>query len=92
MSELTLTILGRASGKELKKITLDLNKLNQSQSLMTLLHENGVPIASSCSGEGVCKKCNITLNCVGEIISCQWKLMDLLKDKNFDKIITVNYL
>lgn len=51
-----VTVKGKASGK-LTQVTyaeVDLDK-----DLLHFLRANGVTIASSCDGEGVCKKCVI---------------------------------
>lgn len=43
--------------------TLDLSLTDSNtESLMTLLLKAGVPVSSSCGGDGVCAKCVITIN------------------------------
>jgi Na+-transporting NADH:ubiquinone oxidoreductase subunit NqrF len=79
-----LIIYGRASQKIIKKITLPNEKA--SLDLLTLLREEGIPIASSCDGEGVCHKCLVNSN----LISCQITLLDFLKEN--EAVIDVDYL
>lgn len=51
-----ITIVGKASGREQK---LCVNRDDLSQNLLFWLRDQGVTIASSCDGEGVCKRCYI---------------------------------
>ena len=81
-----IKIVGNSSHKLIKEITLN---SNSNKSLLDLLRELSIPVASSCFGEGICKKCMINDN----IISCQ------ISEKEFYKIsaecnntITINYL
>lgn len=70
-----LRVLGGAS----KKIVLDLplSPLDDHKSLMDVLLREGIPVASSCGGEGICYKC--TVNYKGEkILSCQKKIKELI--------------
>lgn len=58
-------------------------------SLMEILRSNNIPIASSCYGEGVCKKCIIKVN-DDEILSCQTNLSSpIMEDEN---TISIDYL
>lgn len=66
-----LLVKGNASGR---KIELKFNKKNLQQSLMHFLQQNSIPIASSCRGEGVCKKCQVMEN----VLSCQISLENYL--------------
>lgn len=92
MSVKKIEIFGRASNRIIK--TLDpIDQIQFTQySLMTYLQSVGIPIASSCSGDGVCKKCIVTIGQENQILSCQLTLKEYLNDKDFDKIITINYL
>jgi Na+-transporting NADH:ubiquinone oxidoreductase subunit NqrF len=66
-----LQIFGNASNKIYKVIkVLQLNEV----SLMDFLRNNEVPVASSCYGEGVCRKCVINKN----ILSCQMSLNEFI--------------
>lgn len=71
---LEINIYGTASFKEIKTINLDNEDLTKD--LLTFLRENQIPIASSCDGEGVCKKCIIN----GEHMSCQISIEQFLKE------------
>ncbi len=48
----------------------------KDNTLMDILNENNVPVASSCGGEGVCAKCLITIHQGWENLSplCQREL------------------
>lgn len=72
-----LIVFGRASQKQIKVIPLSESDL--STNLMEILLDNGIPVASSCNGEGACLKCLVTAN--GEkIVSCQTEVIDIIKD------------
>ena len=53
---------------------LTLKESDQNLSLLEILRINSIPIASSCDGEGICKKCLVN----DELISCQIKVKDFL--------------
>jgi len=57
------------------------NASNDSISLLDFLRAKSIPVASSCYGEGVCKKCSLTLN-GSKIISCQINIQGLTKKTN----------
>lgn len=84
MSE--IIIKGTASQKILLQTTLDQNL--EATNLMNFLRENNIPIASSCNGEGVCKKCIVNTN----ILSCQTTIKQLRKDESTSTIIEIAYL
>ncbi len=84
MSVETVKVIGLASGKIIKDI--DLQPSDHSLSLMDFLRKNQVTVASSCNGEGVCKKCAVN----NDVISCQIKTLDFL-NLNTDTI-TISYL
>jgi ferredoxin len=48
-----IIVKGLASGKTVSQ----LNSPKLSISLLDFLRQNNIPIASSCQGEGICKKC-----------------------------------
>lgn len=50
--------------------------------LMTALLEGGLPVASSCAGEGVCAKCKITIVKGEKNLSPEEDLEVFLKEKN----------
>lgn len=55
--------------------------------LLTLLRSRGVTVASSCDGEGVCKKCNIQ----NGWLTCELTLKEFLKRQSDGKI-EIGYL
>lgn len=56
--------------------TLNVEEKDLDRNLMTFLQERGIPVASSCSGDGVCLKCKATIN-TKILLTCQLKLSDL---------------
>jgi ferredoxin len=75
---------GLASGRSqiIEVQSLDLNK-----TLLDFLRERDVPIASSCAGEGVCKKCVIQ----NEWLTCMMTVEQFLKNQA-DGVVHVSYL
>ncbi|MCP4913998.1 MAG: 2Fe-2S iron-sulfur cluster binding domain-containing protein [Oligoflexia bacterium] len=77
-----ITIIGEASGKEVK--TFIFNELPSSEiSLMDYLIQENIPIASSCYGEGVCRKCATS----HDLLTCQINLSDLFSQNNDVKLV-----
>lgn len=73
----SLVIYGRASQKEIKTIVI--TQCDFQLNLMELLLANGIPVASSCNGDGVCLKCILTVD--GEkVLSCQCDVVNIFKD------------
>ncbi|CBW26695.1 hypothetical protein BMS_1875 [Halobacteriovorax marinus SJ] len=81
---LTVVIYGEASKKVIKEISLHEDDL--SKTILELLQDHKIPIASSCMGEGVCKKCVINDN----ILSCFKLVKDITKWES--PIIRISYL
>jgi len=79
-----VTVHGLASGKFFP-VTFDATDLTTD--LLTFLREKGITIASSCDGEGVCKKCVIQEGW----LTCELTLEEFLKRRP-DGIIEVAYL
>ena len=80
-----LTLEGMASNKKYKLISK-----KTDDSLMNTLIHSGFPMASSCNGKGVCKKCiiyNETDTCV---LSCQLTYNEYFD--NFGNLVKVSYL
>lgn len=79
-----VTVKGLASGRltHLPYVSEDLKK-----DLLHFLLQKGVTIASSCDGEGVCKKCGIQ----NGWLTCQMTLEEFL-ERQSDGIIEVSYL
>lgn len=79
-----ISILGKASGRV---TTLSVRQDDLSQNLLKWLRQNGITIASSCDGEGVCKKCGIQ----NEWLTCELTLKDFF-ERQPDGIVKVSYL
>lgn len=72
-----LNVFGRASQKIVKTIKITPDDL--STNLMEFLLSHGIPVASSCNGDGACLKCIVTAN--GEkILTCQIDISDLFQE------------
>jgi Na+-transporting NADH:ubiquinone oxidoreductase subunit NqrF len=69
-----MTVAGLASQKIVKIIPIP-NDLPAGLSLMNFLIANGITVASSCGGEGVCKKCLVNRT----VLSCQITLLEFIK-------------
>jgi Na+-transporting NADH:ubiquinone oxidoreductase subunit NqrF len=76
-----LIVKGLASNKIIAKIHYE----EDDKSLMDFLRANGIRIASSCMGEGVCKRCIVN----SSTLSCQMSLKDI-KQESF--VVEVDYL
>ncbi len=79
-----VTVLGLASGKP---FPIDYETKDLPSDLLTFLRGKGITIASSCDGEGVCKKCVIQEGW----LTCELTLEEFLKRRP-DGIIEVAYL
>jgi hypothetical protein len=79
-----ITIVGTASGR---KQFLELSPLEMSDNLMDWLRKKNITIASSCDGEGVCKKCVIQ----NDWLTCQLTLEEFLQ-RQPDGLVFVSYL
>lgn len=54
------------------------------QNLMDVLIDAGLPVASSCLGEGICSKCAVEMNPVGTLSALEIKTLDRNK-KSLDQ-------
>jgi hypothetical protein len=79
-----IRIIGGASGKTQK---LNVEEQDLDQNLLKWLRLQGITIASSCDGEGVCKKCSIQ----NDWLTCKLTLRDLFKYQPDGKVF-VPYL
>ncbi|HXH75183.1 MAG TPA: hypothetical protein VNJ08_09480 [Bacteriovoracaceae bacterium] len=79
-----IKVVGLASGR-----VTELNFAEQDMGidLLTWLRSRGITIASSCDGEGVCKKCNIQ----NDWLTCELTLREFLQREPECKI-EVSYL
>ncbi len=83
-----LIIFGEASQKIVKTFKIKPSELNKS--LMDFLLKNGIPVASSCSGEGRCQKCIVKWG-PDSILSCQKSLAEIFV-KNDQETLRFSYL
>lgn len=61
--------------------------------LLSYLRLQQIPIASSCNGEGVCKKCTVNEVEGNSLLSCQVTLRELFSHTSTDSlIISIDYL
>ena len=79
-----ITIKGLASGRT---TTLKAVDADYGVNLLVWLREQGITIASSCDGEGVCKKCSIQ----NDWLTCEMTLGSFLKVAP-EGVIEVSYL
>lgn len=79
-----VTVRGLASGK---LIPINYERSDLPKDLLTFLRAKGITIASSCDGEGVCKKCQIQEGW----LTCELTLEEFLKRRP-DGIIEIAYL
>lgn len=71
-----IKVIGLASGK-IVNLTIQ-SKDDLELNLMKFLQKNKIPIATTCLGEGVCKKCVINY----DLISCLITVKDFLSREN----------
>jgi Na+-transporting NADH:ubiquinone oxidoreductase subunit NqrF len=70
----TLKVIGLASKTMVKEIIIP-EHFHHELTLMNFLISNGITVASSCDGAGVCNKCV----CNKTLLSCQITLNNFLK-------------
>ncbi|GAB4015949.1 MAG: hypothetical protein Fur0010_15440 [Bdellovibrio sp.] len=80
----SLIVFGLASQQVITTITV---QGDEDENLMEFLRSHGVPVASSCCGMGVCKKCVIN----GNILSCMTTIAEWIK-KYPQQRIEISYL
>jgi Na+-transporting NADH:ubiquinone oxidoreductase subunit NqrF len=81
---MSVTLVGLASGRE---NSLEFTSEELNRDLLSWLRSKGITIASSCDGEGVCKKCNIQ----NGWLTCELTLKEFLERQPDGKIF-VSYL
>jgi ferredoxin len=81
-----LKVHGLASGTIVAEFPLSEQELDTD--LLTLLRSKDIPIASSCLGEGVCRKCLIN----DDLMACITKSRELLSQGKTVVHIKVSYL
>lgn len=82
-----VSIQGLASSTLVK--TLEIRSEDLELTLMEYLRRENIPIASSCYGEGICKKCVIKLGEIEEL-SCLISVKKLLEKQI--STISISYL
>lgn len=83
-----IIIAGEASGKIITQFKI---YQNESQlTLMNILIQKNIPVASSCNGEGVCKKCIAFLGS-DSILTCQVKAAEILSSQD-NAVLKFSYL
>ncbi len=82
-----IIVQGVASGKEIARLEVNPNGAEATLSLMEYLRSKKIPIASSCYGDGVCKRCKIN----GELLSCTITVEQFLDHPDFPTI-KVDYI
>lgn len=83
----TIKVLGGASGKLVKELSVDEESLELT--LMEFLRNHQVPVASSCYGEGVCRKCTVQSG-VTEFLSCMMTTKQFLD--NHEPVVLISYI
>lgn len=82
-----IIVFGNASNSEILNKIVDSDLLNTD--VLTWLRTQNIPIASSCFGEGICKKCLIN----GDLLACKTILKNIMANEDFSEIrIYVSYL
>ena len=79
-----IEIVGQASGRS---VFIFYEEQELKEILLFFLRKKGITIASSCDGEGVCKKCNIQ----NDWLTCEMTLEEFLQ-RQPDKKVFVGYL
>lgn len=79
-----IEVRGLASGRS---TFLNFKENEKNENMLQWLRKNNVTIASSCDGEGVCKKCKIQ----NDWLTCELSVEEFLK-RQPDGMIKVSYL
>ena len=82
-----ISIRGLASGTLVKDI--EITKDDLALTLMEFLRRENIPVASSCYGEGICKKCVVKLE-KDEELSCLISVKNILEKQI--STISISYL
>ena len=80
-----LIVKGLASGREVKTIEIQPQQLEANLMDFLLFHQ--IPVASSCSGKGVCQKC-VCIYGDREVLTCQKSLIHLFSK---DREVTIYF-
>ena len=82
---MNLRVFGKASNRIVAVITFN-ESVDGDKILMNYLINNNITVASSCKGEGKCRKCLIN----NDVLSCQISILNFVKI--FGNTIIINYL
>lgn len=77
------SLKGIASNKEQN---LKFQEYDMSKTVLEFLLEKEIPIASSCSGKGVCKRCKVN----GEYLACNYTVKRFIKE--IGNTIEIDYI
>jgi Na+-transporting NADH:ubiquinone oxidoreductase subunit NqrF len=80
---LQITVKGLASQQEIK---LDVTPEQLELTVLNFLYYHEIPVASSCSGEGICGKCVVNQ----AILSCQITLEAFIQQ--YGNVVEISYL
>lgn len=83
----TIIVRGLASAREVARLEAMEDELELT--LMEFLRAHKIPVASSCFGEGVCRKCVVKSGEV-EFLSCLITVKTFLLE--YDSTVSISYL
>lgn len=83
----TIIVRGLASAREVARLEATEDELELT--LMEFLRAHRIPVASSCFGEGVCRKCVVKSGEV-EFLSCLITVKTFLLE--YDSTVSISYL
>jgi ferredoxin len=81
---LQIKIYGLASGKIQH---FDVSHIDWDQSVLNFLIEKKIPIAYSCKGQFICKRCKIN---GGKVLACELKIKNIIEDYHSE--ISIDYI
>tara|TARA_R110000868_G_scaffold127493_3_gene335191 strand:- start:7895 stop:8167 length:273 start_codon:yes stop_codon:yes gene_type:complete len=83
----TIKVFGGASQKLVNELVVD--EQSMELTLMEFLRHMKIPVASSCYGEGVCRKCSVKVG-ETEVLSCMMTIKHFLN--NHEPVVLISYL
>ena len=86
MQVIRVKVLGLASNSVVAEF--ELQESEWDTDLLSLLRDRGIPIASSCYGDGVCQKCLIN----EDLMACMTNSRELLTQDSNEIQISLSYL
>lgn len=85
---LKLVVTGGASNKVIFEENVEISSQGTSTNLMDFLRKKNINIASSCFGEGICKKCIAVIN-GQEYLTCQMDIESLENNPDIKSPVTI---